>query len=615
MCHSAESFLSEGNPTLFYPAIGLTSGLIPSLQEDLEWCFGEHMQSVQWIKRLNSIGERLNKRIFIFIDGWNEITEKALKINHECQRLELNHIAIVLSTTSPSLKRLLIDEAGNPTYVAECVDLTFPQIEKLLSEPLRETERLGIVQIGKFNHHESIKAKEIYARSYKVSFQSSDILLDDPFYLRLASELFSEKEVPKSITRTELIRSSLVQKGKRRNINEMVLYDTLIDLAEVFYQCERPTSILNFPKAFRDEEKLIPWQESAILILLNIDSPPNLDFYYSHDLDFSVAVLYKNWRKTLSTSDESKILKELNESIKTEVGQSALRWFLSNPENCDLIQTLFQTMKFEACFNLPTGKILSEAIVKQVILNNQIEFHWLEYHLDKLIAFEMNENAHVSELPELLFSFIMSLNRETEKDSYRFWMQHLVKHDTSIEEIGLKESYVFRIYSPEEEELRSYDGYGYDLEIPFDTELFDKLLFNEDCEIAKRASLFLAYVCPYHYLELLPTLFNKLYQNRIEIFLDLIEAPCCGIINELQSQYFGQMCPGWLTNTEKGSEEIINEYDLQIKLWSPVLRIIRPKSDLCSFIINTIEVLKDYALIGEDEKTPFKDPNQLKLYF
>lgn len=617
MCHTAEHFLSAGHPSLFYPAIGLTSGLIPSIQEDFEWCFGEHMDPIQWIRRLNSIGERLGKRIFIFIDGWNEMAERALNINYECQRLDLNYLSIVLSTTSPSLKRLLADPAGNPTFVSENINLNYSQIEKLLTEPLRVTEKFGIVQIGEFDSDESIKAIAIYGKTYKVSFPKPDLLLSHPFYLRLASEQFERSEVPASITRTELIRKSLALKGKRRNINEAFLYDSLIDLAKVFYEYGRPTSMINFPKLFRDEEKLIPWRESAIISLLTVDGIPHLDFYYSHDLDFSVAVLYKNWRKYFTISNEMETTNELNESAKSEVGQSALRWFFSAPENCDLIQGLFNTLKFDDHLDLKIIKQLSECIVKQVVINQKIEFQWLEPHLSKLVDFELVKDNHGIQLSELIFSLVMSLDREKNRDSYLFWMRLLVKYDETVEELGIQESYIHRYYGGEEKEIRSWNEYDEDASL--DVNLFWDLMFDADLKVAKQAALFYAYTCPMAFLENYPLIRKKLFQLGFDHH-DILYNACERIAYVLGDQYYGySMCKGWLSNlvNETNNEEAAIEYHKMTAQLSPII-IDYAKEE---FSISMNNMLKDLMTIGgiieqnNNEEIQFNDPNQLKFNF
>lgn len=615
MCHTAEHFLSEGYPALFYPAIGLTSGLIPAIQEDFDWCFGEHMEPAQWIKRLNAVGERLGKKIFIFIDGWNEMAEKALEINYECQRLGLNQIVIVLSTTSPSLQRLLVDTAGNPGYIAESVDLSYPQIEKMLSEPLKDTKKLGIVQIGKFDYTESTKAYEIYGKAYNVCFQTQDFLLSDPFYLRLACELYSGGEVPTDITRTELIKNSLELKGKRRNINKSALYDTLVDLAEVFYSYDRPSSIFNFPKYLRDEEKLVPWLESAILTLPNVNCSPHLDFYYSHDLDFSVAILFKNWRKVFEASSETEVLKELKDSFKTEVGQSALKWLLSNPENCDLIQWLFDVLKFDNYLDLKVVKLLSECIVKQVLINRKIELQWLEHHLSKIVDFEMNDDIHGSELPGLIFSLLMSLDRNKSKDTYAFWMRLLVKYDNTMEELGIQESYIHRFYGGEEEEIR--DLYGYD-DTTLDVDLFRNLILDKDIVVAKRAAYVYAYTSQFTFLMEYPSIRMRLYKLKHDYKTVLMDA-CNQIAYDLGDQYYGySMCKGWLEHLkgETNDEMVKSEYFKMKPLLSPIIAHYANEE----FSNNLSEMLDDLKKVGgviEDEIQwlSSNDPNQLMLDF
>ncbi len=615
MCHTAEKFLADNHPVLFYPAIGLSNGLIGSIQEDFEWCFGERLLSSQWIKRLNHVGETLNKRIFIFVDGWNEMVAKALEINNECQRLDLKYISIVLSTTSPSLQRLLTDEAANQTYVAERTKLSFPLLNKIVSEPLKDTSKLDIIQIGKFDNQEIYEAKEIYKNAYKISDLPNESLFFDPFYLRVACEQYTGKEIPAKITRTELIKKSLIIKGGRRNIGYVELFRKLTDLAGIFYNYDRPTDIMNLPDYFMADENLNSWIESAILALIKKEDKQFIDFYYSHDLDYAIGILYRKWNEIFDNSDEVDILNELNSDTKTESGRNSLGWFLSCPENCQYLELLFNKLNFESSFNLPAGKIISQSIVNQVIFNNNLNFQWLERHLDKLIALEMNENAHVSELPELLFSLIMSFNRIQQKELYEFWMKLLVKHDNTVEELGIQESYIFQVYG---DDLKSVDGY--ESGTPLDITLFKNLILDEDCEIAQKASIFYTFSCPYSFLEEFPKFLIQLKELGHD-FHAILEDSCYYLEEELREQYYGSFCKGWLMclfEDEKQlmeieRESVKEEYYKMKKMLVPIINTYPVNSFSESFK----NILKDLKRIGcvVDREINFKDPDQLEFDF
>mgnify|MGYP000684030208 CR=1 FL=1 len=611
VCNSVERLLIDKHPVLFFPAINLTKGLIKSIQEDLEWTFNETLSETHCIKKLNEIGKKVKKKLLIFVDGWNEMEREAIHINEECKKLGLDYITIVISTTSPSLQRLLRDSSDNPTYISEKTNINSPQLKKLISEPLVDTSKLGIVQIGKFNETETNLAKQLYSKTYNVTFSEEHMMLSDPFYIRIASEQYANSEIPDKITKTQLIRNSLINKGRRRGVSDINLLSGLNELAEYFLKGGRPLSILNIPSKFQNEKQLNLWVESAILTLVHSEQEPSLDFYYTHDLDFSIGELYRNWSKSLNQRNENNITKELLDSTSTETGRSALRWFLGLPENSDILKNIFKTIQFNSCFDTLYGKILSESIVKQVTLNNQIGFEWLEDYLDKLLALETNSNSHIGELPELIFSFLMSFDWEKKPESYKFWMSLLIKYDDSIDELGFHECYIHQVYG---ETIERFDGH---LDTSLDVDLFELFLFDLDIDVVNRAGYFLAYACPYYYLEKLIPKLAKNYVNKLDDLQGVLEYTCPQIINQIMDNYYGGMCPGWLSSVENGSEEIKEEFFNQKRIWFPVMKLIETNSNLYKLIKTHLTELRDYAQISleDDDKIPFRDPNQLNFNF
>ncbi|RZM23674.1 MAG: hypothetical protein EOO88_25410, partial [Pedobacter sp.] len=209
LCNTVERYLSQGFPTLFYPAVSLKMGLTAAICEDFEWFFGEGMIPRRLVDRLRNILDRMSASLVIVVDGWNEMIDNAVAMNDECARLCESKLKFVISTTTTSLKRLLKDESGNESYVASATMLSSFQIQRLSTEPLINTGKAQIVQIGKFDHGELWEARQKYQQSFDVVFDEMSDLLKSPFYLRLAAEQFEHKSVPKLTTRAELIKESL----------------------------------------------------------------------------------------------------------------------------------------------------------------------------------------------------------------------------------------------------------------------------------------------------------------------------------------------------------------------------------------------------------------------
>lgn len=609
MCHSVEKYLAEGVPCLFYPAISLKNGLFDEICSDFEWTFSETLSPIHLIKRLDRITSTSDQRFIIFIDGWNEMLSQALILNDECQRLQNTKIQIVLSTTSPSLNRLLQDESGNPAYIASTVNLNLATIKKLTVEPLNYTKDLGLVQIGGFNYTEVEEGRKKHESAYNVVFSKDSNLPKDPFYLRLAAEEYANNCVPTFATRTGLIHNSLIRKSLRRSIGQQSLLNGLNKLAEIILQEDTPFNCTQLPTELNNDYELSKWKESAILIEIGNTEIPQIDFYYTHDKDFSIAILNRNWSQKLRPGCD--ILKELNYVIRNEAGKSALQWFLSCPENSDIIENIFPLLEFESTKNIVLTKIVASSIVNQVVLNKR-KVNWIEKYLSTLLSSQKYDDQITSEIAHLIYSLLMSTNKREETNNYEFWIKWLLFFENDIEDMALEESLTINLFG--ELEIRSYDGYGNDIVADFDINLFEKLLYDENETIAYRAGLILSYSCPKRYLSKVPSVVNYHKGQDKFRYLDIVYQPCYRITSDLFEAYYGSMCPGWFDAVEKGDEEIRNEFIEQKKLWSPILKLLDTKSALYNRVIEILNTLAEYALIKDEEKDYQIDPDQLSLF-
>ena len=142
ICHTVEERLEQGLPCLFYPAIGMGRGLLESICEDFEWILGDSGHAYQIIhQKLQRILSRTGQKLTLFIDGWNEPDLVfARTIDRESERLSGYDIACVVSMTNISANRLLKDEVGNPSHIAEAAGISISEIPLLEMKP-RELER------------------------------------------------------------------------------------------------------------------------------------------------------------------------------------------------------------------------------------------------------------------------------------------------------------------------------------------------------------------------------------------------------------------------------------------------------------------------------------------
>lgn len=608
VCNLIDTYQSKNIPSLFYPAISLKEGLLNALIDDFQWLFNSNFSIVQIAQRLNSILERCNQHLVIVIDGWNEMFDTPLRLNEECRRLNSARIKVVISSTSASLERMLYDGAGNLEFVGNTVQLKREQIRKLCSEPLQNTKDLGVLQIGKFNSEEIAEAKLKYEKAFNVRFEEGGNLPKDPYYLRLASEQYANDIVPAFANRSSLIHKSLLSKAHRSRVEELELQRGLVALSEVMYKNDSPIKIVSMPELF-NADNWGRWCEAAILQELKNETSTEVDFYYSHDRDYSVAILYKEWHNLFQESTNvSKIIEELQEAIQTVVGRSALEWFLSCPDYFEHLKVVFSILSKYS--NKDLLNFTKQPILNQVKLNNKLDFEWLEIYLTEFIGIDQDQSLEDSEISELIYAYVESIDRIQNKTSFEFWVGVLLKYDNSLEDLGSEECYMAQIFNGEIEGYEDYDGSVLDID------LFERLLLHNDDEVASKAALYLAYASAYGFMENYNEYRKRIFNNAND-YKYILEPACDRVMYSLGDTYYGySMCKGLYYYLEKGDEEAKHEY---LKLKPLVIPIISTYEDskVGQDLLDILNNLRIKADLEDDlsDQIDFEDPNQFKFNF
>lgn len=612
VCNTIESYLKEDIPVLFYPAISIKKSLLDEIKSDFDWNFNENTSEVQIIHKLKRITERTGQKIILFIDGWNEMLNHAIKINDECQRLILEHIQIVLSTTSPSLTRLLQDSAGNLTYIAEETNLSIPSIRHLTTKPLKNTTEISIVQIEAFDYEETQRGIQLHEFHYKSKFPKNSNLSNDPFYLRLAAESYANSKIPAFATRSQLIQDGLIRKAQRRGIGEIDLFLELYQLTQIILEKDTPLSCLDLPEILQSSERISLYTECAILIQYQSNGIPEIDFYYTHDKDFSISIVNRKLNKKLIHFSNEEKYNELFYLCKTQSGQSALKWFLSCPEYSYILEEIFKLIVQKGEDSFIILKIISDSILTQVSLNNNTNFNWLEKYIEKMLFFPKTEDTFIENFNNLIFSFLRSIEREKENAKYQFWIRILLKYDTNIEELGIEESLICKYYGEDDIKNYFFEDAKY---TTLDLDLFDRLVLDSDEIVAKNAAKILTYAYPLHMQRKIPFFYKQFRINQRISFFYILEDSCQSILYELFEIYHGSMCPGWLSHAEPGDEDLAEEFEKQKELWYPILRNINPATKLYSNIIEMLKDLLEFVLDGNLDDIPFDDTNQQTFEF
>lgn len=609
ICNYAETLIANNHPCLFYTAVSLKNGLIAEVKSDLNWLTKSSREDVHWLEHLNRLALKANKNFIIIVDGWNEMAEDAFVINDDCNKLNLTGIQIIISATSFSLNSLLKDSCDNLGYIGSEVQVSSYQINHLRQKALIDTEKLSIVQVGKFNTDEITEASLKYSKEYNVEIGEHS-LLSDPFYLRLASEEFANGKIPNQITALRLIKNSLKAKAKRQNIDEISLFKALKIFGKLVIKHGRSFPISKLPDYYSSERDFKPWIDSALMVLYTTDYDILIDFYYTHDLDYTIAIICKQWHIFFNEATDIQIKEELVSCLKPEATYSALTWFLSTEEHIDILKKLFSFVDVtDTGFN-EFLHLLIKALFNISSLGNEYDQKWLaDFILKNKSAFLSDEHDEEYALPALISIFLKTIDREKDEEQYCFWMSMLVKYDSTVEEVGIDESYISAYYG---DDIRSYDGFQEST--PLDVDLFFELIQSEDTELAKKAMYILSYACPYYILEDFRNIYNSLKSNPSA--LDVLNVGIEQAYDNLHENYFGSMCKGWLIDSEP-AEEFTNEYKSQLIVLTPIIKLLKEypvAQDLKDVLIE----LRKLAILDDDMKEEVKeivffDPNQLTL--
>ncbi|KAM3091269.1 type I restriction enzyme HsdR N-terminal domain-containing protein [Phormidesmis sp. 146-35] len=388
VCHTVEEKLESGIPCLFYPAIGIQQGLLEEIREDFEWIIHDNSAAHQIIHRLTRIIQRVGQRLIIFIDGWNEASQElARAIDKGSERLACDEIQIVISLTNTSANRLLLDDVGNPSYIAEAASIEKSAIPLFEIAPEKLNENFSTVEIQKYSIIEFQRAYEVYARVYNVQVPPTHLKIANPFILRIGMEIFRNKNLPEVIDEPELLEKIIYLKAERvRQMNQDVVVALLISLVREMFAKDAPVSQEKARELWAlPATNDVPTGLFEAALLSKVFSARNLsslDFYYGRERDFLVAYLLRNWTEAL-LAEPDKICSELSKTTSTGVGLEALRWFLKQPRHfCHLQAVAKLSIQLEPVVR----RVISSSVRQNPISFDDANANWLKQTIEQFIA-------------------------------------------------------------------------------------------------------------------------------------------------------------------------------------------------------------------------------------
>ena len=625
VCHSVEERLESGQPCLFYPAIGMERGLLEEISEDFNWIFNESSAPHRIISKLTRILQKTNQRLLIFIDGWNEASQGlARAIDRGSERLNCNEIQIIISFTNVAAKRLLLDEVGNPSHIAEAASIEIDAASLIEVKPEKISRKQSRIFLDRYSPEEIESAYQKYAHIFNVEISDGHQKINDPLLLRIGMEQFRNGELPTRLDEPELLERSLLSKALRVIdteedcvkvfleiiADEIFKKDAPINQLDILRRCGLPITA-QLPKGL--------FEAALLAKVSSINNSTAVDFYYSREKDFAIAIWARDWLSKFRCS-QSMWITELELSIQSQAGNDALQWFLSQ-----LIYQGCLRLAIE-CFPSYRNPQIKVALLTSLWTS-------VKYRTSSNEAVEIDEDWIINAMYTALDDSDKAVKVQGAK-----LMAILIEDDDELVSALTEDSELIEgLLSVEEDFPLGHESIGAiildalrtlharDLGVCIDsdsevTRLLKTLLEHQNLFIRKAASKIFGYLAPKVFLS---ELFNRITLDKLrrkaeEPEMKFIEdAYAEGVrfaVEEMEKIYYGYddgggFCPPDIGNLARmieddvwGTEEIIlenlcNEYITMYELCSPVVEFYFPNEcsqNLLSLLENLLNFVTDY---------------------
>lgn len=338
ICHKTLALLSESIPCLFYAAIDLQSGLLNAVREDFFWEMGDATDAYHVIQKICSTLPNLG-RLIIMIDGMNEVDPSvSCTIDRDCQRLSTLPVTIAMSVSDApsSLYRLFFDRVGNPTYVADKLQLNVPTVARLSGGFHKHIESTAIIQLAELTEVEYAHFLDAYQVTYLTGLAPGMNSTKNPLLVRAMAQLRSETGRV-YFDESTLLERMIMLKVARTGLHPATATTILASVGELLLSSGSPVTRRNL-RSIADDEALDKLSEAGLLVdLQNGVGLPSVDFYVDAERDYIVAYWLRDWQKTLGGAKDV-VVKEMSLAGQSYVGSDALARFLSQRGSEDYLR-------------------------------------------------------------------------------------------------------------------------------------------------------------------------------------------------------------------------------------------------------------------------------------
>jgi hypothetical protein len=331
----------------FYNAAIINSPL-ECISQDLNIAFSSRTETDVVLKKLDELGRFANKSVLIFIDAIDECTNQ--NITHELSEIalvakNLDKLKIIISCKS-NIWNEILKIKNKPTYL-------YDELRKS-HNILSSLENPGFL-LTDFTDGELKSILPLYQNEFGFKGTISNSLLHElrnGFFLKIFSEVYSGKQIPKKINDKELIKKYLKQSLEETKIGFLSGLRTLSAIGNIILNHKYTTlqahkdegldvnhilEKLNFSLDENISEDLF---SRNILIKSSNEDSYNISFYYSKIRDFIICFhTYK-----LDKLNNDQFYNVLADFYQNHIGKSALDFYIENASHSH-IETLIKFKK------------------------------------------------------------------------------------------------------------------------------------------------------------------------------------------------------------------------------------------------------------------------------
>ncbi|WP_299221228.1 type I restriction enzyme HsdR N-terminal domain-containing protein [uncultured Aquimarina sp.] len=325
----------EDKFVFFYNAALINKSPLEHIAQDLNLVFSSRSESDNILKKLDELGELLDKNILIFIDAIDESI--APNINLELSEISLslrnmNKVKVFISCKSNIWENILKTN-NTPTHLFEELNKFHDPINSLNSSP-------GFL-LEDFSSEELKSIIPLYKSVFGFKGRISESLeneLRNGFFLRIFSEVYSQKEIPQIIDDKELIKKYINQSLEKTSIGVHKSLRVLSKIGKVLTN-HKYSSIETFDKEGVEIDNLLEQLDFSIdetipedlfsrniLIRSNKEDSYNVSFYYSKIRDYIIC--FHSYKLDKLNNEEFYAI--LETFYQNYIGQSAITFYIEN---------------------------------------------------------------------------------------------------------------------------------------------------------------------------------------------------------------------------------------------------------------------------------------------